>query len=172
MMGLFSTVPVPGCTWLYLALPRSAIIYLTIDCHWLTVVLIIMVSCWQKLWREGWEAEEKVVGDKKQTHSSCVFDLWIWWWHIKVDGPRDWWDFGRVPSEEFRWEMWSTSVGARRGFRGLVPHLIWWWLPCWWFKIMFLMMRICYHHMEEGSPWCEIGWGSTFVAWQSQADLS
>ena len=30
-MGLFSTVP--GCTRLYLALHRSAMIYLTIDCH-------------------------------------------------------------------------------------------------------------------------------------------
>ena len=30
-MGLFGTVP--GCTRLYLALPRSAIIYLTIECH-------------------------------------------------------------------------------------------------------------------------------------------
>ena len=29
-MGLFSTVP--GSTWLYLALPRSAMIYLATDC--------------------------------------------------------------------------------------------------------------------------------------------
>ena len=40
------------------------------------------------------------------------------------DGPQDWWGFGRAQNEEFPWKMWSSIGGARRGFRGLVPHLI------------------------------------------------